>query len=113
MTPAFETAANRFGWDGRSDWIRTNMGTAMYYKNGRAAKNGDRIIIVDGYQAGAAGILYNSVPGNGYCNGKIAPISAGDPTPNLSQCLRLDDVLDAAKGVPDAKDEERASPGIS
>jgi len=39
------------------------------------------------------GILYDATVGNDHCNGRIAPISAGDPCPDLKECLRLDDLL--------------------
>lgn len=66
----------------------------MHYKNGREAKNGDKIMIVDGYNKGASGILYDAIAGNDYCNGKLAPIGFG-VGPNLKECLHLDDVLAA------------------
>jgi len=64
----------------------------MHYKNGRAAKNGDKVVIVSKYGP-AIGILYDATEGNDTCNGRIAPISQSDPTPNLSECLHLDDAL--------------------
>lgn len=64
----------------------------MHYKNGREAKNGDKIMIVVGYMAGTSGILADAVAGNDYCNGKLlSPVSIA--TPNLKECLHLDDVL--------------------
>jgi len=49
----------------------------MHYRNGREAKNGDRIVQLDlqGKILGH-GILYNATPGNDYCNGNLAPIPA-------------------------------------
>lgn len=47
----------------------------MHYRNGREAKNGDRIIQLDtngGIQGGV--ILFDAVPGNDYCNGRVAPV---------------------------------------
>lgn len=64
----------------------------MHYKNGREAKIGDKVVIVDGYNAPTVGILYDATPGNDHCNGKLAPISANNPCPNLSECLHWDDV---------------------
>jgi hypothetical protein len=63
----------------------------MHYKNGRKAKNGDKVVLINDYAA-VVGILYDATEGNDYCNGKLAPISPGDPCPNLKECLRLDDV---------------------
>jgi len=68
----------------------------MHYKNGREAKNGDKVMIVDGYSKGMVGILYDATPGNDYCNGKLAILSATPPCPNLKECLHLDDVVAAA-----------------
>lgn len=67
----------------------------MHYKNGREAKNGDRVVIVTGWAKGTTGILYDAVPGNDTCNGKLATIQANPPCPNLSECLHMDDVIAA------------------
>jgi len=75
----------------------------MHYKNGREAKNGDKVVRFvpvrwneDGTKvleyAVETGILYDAVAGNDYCNGKIARTSVGDLSPNLKECLRADDV---------------------
>jgi hypothetical protein len=72
----------------------------MHYKNGREAKNGDKVLLVPQYGAPVVGILYDAVAGNDHCNGKIAPTSPNDPMPNLKEVLHLDDVLEAAKHVP-------------
>ena len=65
----------------------------MHYKNGREARNGDKIVVFPNYTAPFVGILYDAKAGNDFCNGKVAPIKPGDPCPNLKECLRLDDVL--------------------
>lgn len=70
----------------------------MHYKNGREAHNGDKIMIVDGWHAGATGILYNAVAGNDYCNGSLAPIIIVG-SPNLKECLHIDDVKDSLERV--------------
>ncbi len=65
----------------------------MHYRNGREAKNGDKIVLVDLYSKNiVTGILYDAVPGNDHCNGRLAPISSNDACPNLTDCLHLDDV---------------------
>lgn len=77
----------------------------MHYKNGREAKNGDKVMLIPSYAGSApvVGILYNATAGNDHCNGKIAPISPNDPCPNLKECLHLDDVLKALPAeVPDS-----------
>ncbi len=71
----------------------------MHYKNGREAKNGDKVILIPTYGAPVIGILYNATAGNDYCNGRIAPILPGQPCPNLQECLHLDDFLAAVPEV--------------
>ena len=74
----------------------------MHYKNGREAKNGDKVVLMPTQYRPTAtvGILYDAVAGNDYCNGRIAVTSASDPQPNLQECLHLDDAL--VKEVPDS-----------
>ena len=69
----------------------------MHYKNGREAKNGDKIVMIPIYSGAnpMVGILYDAVAGNDTCNGRIAPVSNSDPYPNLKECLHLDDVHSA------------------
>lgn len=64
----------------------------MHYKNGREAKNGDKVVFVPEHGAPVAGVLYDAQAGNDYCNGKIAPTSPSDPCPNLKDCLHADDI---------------------
>ncbi len=82
----------------------------MHYKNGREAKNGDKVVIIPNPQYGgmpAVGILYDAVAGNDFCNGKLAITKPGDPCPNLKECLHLDDVLKALPAeVPDTSKGE-------
>ena len=72
----------------------------MHYKNGREAKNGDKVLVIPSYGAPYAGILYDATPGNDYCNGKVAITSSSDPCPNLQECLHIDDVK--AVEIPDS-----------
>lgn len=77
----------------------------MHYKNGREAKNGDKVVLIPQYAGSnpVIGILYNATPGNDTCNGRIAPIGPNDPCPNLKEVLHLDDVLKALPAeVPDS-----------
>ncbi len=75
----------------------------MHYKNGREARNGDKVILIPQYGAPVIGILYDATAGNDYCNGKIASVSPMDPCPNVKECLHLDDVLKALPvEVPDS-----------
>lgn len=74
----------------------------MHYKNGREAKNGDKVIWIpkwtdpDGgniqFGSPVTGILYDAVAGNDYCNGKIAITSTNDPCPNLQEVLSIEDI---------------------
>lgn len=64
----------------------------MHYKNGREAKNGDKVVVFPSYGAPYIGILYDAQAGNDYCNGKVALICSIDPCPNLQEVLHLDDV---------------------
>ncbi|HLL28551.1 MAG TPA: hypothetical protein VKT73_12985 [Xanthobacteraceae bacterium] len=75
----------------------------MHYKNGRPAKIGDKVVLIPQYGSPVIGILYDAVEGNDYCNGRIAPIAPNDPSPNLKECLHLDDLLKALpEDVPDS-----------
>jgi hypothetical protein len=74
----------------------------MHYRNGREAKNGDKIVQLgsDG-QITAVGVLHSATPGNDYCNGYIAPIQNPVQGACLVDCLHVDDVaaLLAEKGL--------------
>lgn len=48
----------------------------MHYRNGREAKNGDKIVKLEGGKVVSFGVLHSAVPGNDYCNGYIATIQA-------------------------------------
>lgn len=67
----------------------------MHYKNGREAKNGDKVMLIWPYgpTIPVVGVLYDADAGNDHCNGRIAPISRSDLTPNLKECLHLEDAL--------------------
>lgn len=67
----------------------------MHYKNGREAKNGDKVVLIGSYGQPVAGILYDAVAGNDYCNGRIAITSLNDPMPNLQEVLHADDIKNA------------------
>ena len=73
----------------------------MHYRNGREAKNGDKIIQLshDGKIA-SFGILHDATPGNDYCNGGIAAI-AQNTNACMCDCLHVDDLtaILAEKGL--------------
>lgn len=68
----------------------------MHYRNGREAKNGDKIVQIGGYGSSAiinaVGILYDAKPGNDHCNGYIAPIQPPVTSACLCDCLHVDDL---------------------
>lgn len=70
----------------------------MHYRNGREAKNGDRVakLSIEGGQLVAFGVLYNAVPGNDYCNGSIAPIT-NDTGACICDFLHVDDLAEMLK----------------
>lgn len=79
----------------------------MHYKNGREAKNGDKVVSFPSYGPPVIGILYDATAGNDYCNGKIAPIAPSDTMPNLQEVLHLDDVMASLpKEVPDTTKQQ-------
>lgn len=65
----------------------------MHYRNGREAKNGDKVVMLD-FNGGvtAFGVLHSAVPGNDYCNGKIAIIQPADQHACLCDCVHIEDV---------------------
>jgi len=74
----------------------------MHYRNGREAKNGDKIVMFNGGQIAAIGVLFDAVPGSDYCNGSIAPTLGGSVSyACLCDCLHVEDLaaLLAEKGL--------------
>lgn len=78
----------------------------MHYRNGREAKNGDKIVSLEGGKIVACGVLYGAIPGNDYCNGSIRiveyPIGCGhniqmNVSACLCDCLHVDDIWDLLK----------------
>ena len=65
----------------------------MHYRNGREAKNGDRIVRLNNEgKVEAFGVLHSAVPGNDYCNGNIAVVQAMNEYACIVDCLHIDDV---------------------
>jgi len=71
--------------------------TIMHYRNGREAKNGDKLVKLSIYEPcriEAVGILFDATPGNDYCNGSIAPLLGGPVVGAcMCDCLHMDDVV--------------------
>ncbi len=64
----------------------------MHYRNGREAKNGDKIVKLNGAEVVSFGVLHSAVPGNDYCNGNIAVIQTQNDFACICDCLHVDDV---------------------
>ena len=64
----------------------------MHYRNLREARNGDKIIKLEGGRIVAFGVLHSAVPGNDYCNGNIAIIQSPTDYACMVDCLHIDDV---------------------
>ena len=66
----------------------------LHYRNGREAKNGDKVVRLD-FSTGrieAFGVLNNATPGNEYCNGNILFAQPPDAYACMCDCLHVDDV---------------------
>ena len=72
----------------------------MHYRNGREAKNGDKVVQLDSSSGRitARGQLQNAVAGNDYCNGELVIMGYGPQGPAIvisacmCDCLHVDDV---------------------
>lgn len=70
----------------------------MHYRNGREAKNGDKVIQFDfNGKVAHLGIVYDAVPGDDYCNGSLAPAQNQKEGACMVDCLHVDDVLEMLK----------------
>lgn len=69
----------------------------MHYRNGREAKNGDRLVKLNGGKIVAFGVLHGAVPENDYCNGSIAVVQSANDYACLIDCLHIDDVAEILK----------------
>lgn len=74
----------------------------MHYRNGREAKNGDRVIQlnIDNGKVVSFGVLFDATPGSDYCNGAIAPVHSVTGA-CMCDCLHVDDLaaILAEKGL--------------
>jgi len=75
----------------------------MHYRNGREAKNGDKIVSLEMTTGtiNAFGVLHSATPGNDYCNGNIAIIQDARTGACMCDCLHVDDLaaILAEKGL--------------
>jgi len=71
----------------------------MHYRNGRAAKAGDKVIDLN---TGIAGILHSTHAQSDTCNGRLAVTTPSDPCVTIKDCMALEDVAAAARTIPPA-----------
>lgn len=74
----------------------------MHYRNGREAKNGDKVVqLNEKGEVQAFGVLHSATPGNDYCNGYIAVVQPLTQYACMCDCLHVDDVavMLAEKGL--------------
>lgn len=72
----------------------------MHYRNGREAKNGDKVIQLQEGRIVSFGVLHSATPGNDYCNGSIAPLTENTGA-CMCDCLHVEDLaaILAEKGL--------------
>ena len=66
----------------------------MHYRNGREAKNGDKIVRLNEGAVKAFGVLHGAVVGNDHCNGNIAVVQSANEYACLCDCLHIDDIAE-------------------
>lgn len=68
----------------------------MHYRNGREAKNGDKIIKLsfEGGKVEAFGVLHSATPGDDYCNGNIAVVQSTTEGACMCDCLHVEDLAE-------------------
>lgn len=73
----------------------------MHYRNGRPAKNGDKVIqlSIEGGKITGVGVLYDAVPGNDYCNGNLAPVQRAVENACLCDCIHVEDLAELLKAA--------------
>jgi hypothetical protein len=65
----------------------------MHYRNGKEAKNGDKIVqIGENGEITAVGVLHSAIPGNDYCNGYIAPTQSPVTGACMVDCITVEDL---------------------
>lgn len=67
----------------------------MHYRNGREAKNGDKIVRLADGKIEAFGVLHSArSDGGDFCNGNIAPLQSAHEFACLCDCLHVDDLAE-------------------
>ena len=69
----------------------------MHYRNGREAKNGDKIVRLNGGKIEAFGVLHSAIPGDDYCNGSIAVVQSPSEYACMVDALHIDDIEEMLK----------------
>ena len=64
----------------------------MHYRNGKEAKNGDKVVKLEGGKIVSFGVLHSATAGNDYCNGYIAPVQSNPDYACIVDMLHIDDV---------------------
>ncbi len=65
----------------------------MHYRNGREAKNGDKIVRLNGGKVEAFGVLHGARADDGdHCNGTIAVVQNAQEYACLCDCIHADDL---------------------
>ena len=64
----------------------------MHYRNGREAKNGDKIVQLQDGKIIHTGVLHAATPGNDYCNGLILQSAQMPAGACMCDCLHVDDL---------------------
>lgn len=65
----------------------------MHYRNGREAKNGDKVVQLNGVgKIVNVGVLHDATPGSDYCNGSIATTLPTISGACMCDCLHVDDL---------------------
>lgn len=77
--------------------IKSNKEKSMHYRNGREAKNGDKIVKLNGGKVESFGVLHSAVPGNDYCNGNIAVVQSTNDYACMVDCIHIDDLEEILK----------------
>lgn len=63
----------------------------------REAKNGDKIVKLEGGRIVSFGVLHGAIPGNDFCNGNIAVVQVANDYACMCDCLNIDDLADMLK----------------
>lgn len=67
----------------------------MHYRNGREAKNGDKVLQLNGGVPAKIGVLHDArADGGSHCNGDLAQIPPSGTYACLCDCIHVDDLAE-------------------